>query len=272
MGRTATQSGQSRARKGYVSTRFGDVYYNQTGSGPSLLLIHQSAQTSDEFDLVAPVLARNFCVTVIDLPGHGRSDTPPRELKMQEYSDAIIEVLTYLTISQVDVVGHHGGGALAIDLATRYSGFVGKMVVVGLGRGEELDIEALLNSPMTRDLPVDAEGEFLAKTWSVYRKMSAKNTPPEITYQPFLVSLQQRLRPHDMHHAAYRWDYYKVIHKVDKPILFLKAEEDAFAGDTQGLSKKVKLSKYQTIAGGGTWIFHEQPKRCAELIKAFIQT
>lgn len=255
--------------QGFVNTEFGAIYYRQCGIGPSLLMVHQSAQSSQEYSAILPYLLKDFRVTTIDLPGHGQSDTPPRELEMQEYTDSICAALQHLGISKTHVVGNHGGAALAVDLATRFPELVDGLVLCGLGRGEELDIEALKSTPMTRDLPIDAEGDFLAKTWQVYRRMSARTTPPDITYQPFLVSLQQRLRPYDMHHAAYRWDYYDVIHELDKPTLFLKAEEDSFAGDTAGLAAKVKGSHVQTIAGGGVWVFYEQPERCADAIRKF---
>jgi pimeloyl-ACP methyl ester carboxylesterase len=257
-------------RKGFFNSAFGDVYFQQSGTGPELLLIHQSAQTSQEYSAVLPLLSSEFRVTVLDLPGHGHSDTPPRELSMQDYSDTIIKLLDHLKIPKTHIVGNHGGAALAVDIATRYSSRVVKIVVAGLGRGEELDMEAMKNTPMTRDLPVDPEGEFLTKTWAVYRKMSAKTTPPEITFQPFLASLQQRLRPYDMHHAAYRWDYYEVIDKLDKPALFLKAEEDVFSGDTKALASMVKGSQFNTISQSGVWIFLEQPGQSADLIKEYL--
>jgi pimeloyl-ACP methyl ester carboxylesterase len=254
---------------GYIDTVFGKVAYQQDGAGPNLLLIHQSGHNAKEYDDVVPFLAKRFRVLVIDLPGHGRSDTPPRELEMQDFTDVIVQLLNHLNIARTHVVGTHGGGSLAVDLGTRYASMVDKLIFVGLGRGKDFDIEKIKNTPLTRDLPVDDEGEFLAKTWAVYRKLSAKGVSPDTTLKSFAVSIHQRQRPYDMHHAAYRWDYYKVIHTLDKPSLFLKPEYDIYSGDTEGLSKRVKNSVYKTVPGGGVFVFYEQPERIANVIADF---
>ena len=166
---------------------------------------HQSGQTSTEFLAVAPLLADTYKVVAIDLPNHGQSDTSDHELTIDEYADAVIDVMDSMGINQAHMLGQHGGAAVVINLGLRYSERVEKVILSGAGRDEEITeekLEELLNTPMTRDLPIDLEGEFLQKTWSVYRKMSASNTPPEVTFQPFLSSLSLRQRRYDLHYAV----------------------------------------------------------------------
>ena len=268
----AASTAKPTTSKGFVSTPFGDVFYKQSGTGDDVVCIHQSAQCSEEFSDFQNYLSKHFRVTLIDLPGHGHSDTPPHELSMQEYTDSIVQVMDALSITSSHLVGNHGGAALTIDLAIRFNARIKRIVAVGLGRGEALDLDSLKDQPMTRDLPVDSDGDFLQKTWQVYTRMSARETPPHITYKPFLVSLQQRQRPYDMHHAAYRWDYYPHVKDVNNQILLLKADQDPFAGDTEGLSKQFKHATFNTITAGGVWVFYEQPKACADTIATFLNT
>ena len=268
----ASENSVNRTEQGFIAGQFGEVYYRIAGQGEVIVLLHQSAQSSAEFAQIFPLLASRYRVIMLDLPGHGHSETPPKELSIQQYSDVVIGLLNHLQIERFNLVGNHGGAVLSIDLATRFAHRIKKIIVFGLGRGEALDIEALSDEPMTRDLPIDDAGLFLQKTWQVYRKMSAAATPPHISYLPFLESLKQRQRPYDMHHAAYRWDYYPVIGDVKVPMLFVKAKEDAFAGDTKALSEKVDKGSFTEIEDAGVWVFYEKPDLCAELITNYLST
>ena len=51
-----------------LPTRFGAVHYWTTGSGPPLLLLHQSAQSADEFLTMASLLSAEYQVISLDLP------------------------------------------------------------------------------------------------------------------------------------------------------------------------------------------------------------
>jgi len=255
--------------RGYVRSEFGQIHYWSVGQGPVLLMLHQSAQTSSEYLAIAPFLCDYFRVIAIDLPNHGQSETPDHELTMDEYGDAVIHVLDGLGIDRAHMLGQHGGGTVVINVGLRYPSRVGKVILSGAGREEDVDIEALISTPMTRDLPVDSEGDFLAKTWAVYRKMSASNTLPETTFQPFLNALIQRQRRFDMHYAAYRWDFLPLLSGFEKETLLIQAEEDVFAGDVAGLQKRIRGSVLRTVADCGSWQFFEKPAENAQLILSF---
>lgn len=260
----------------YCQTPFGQVHYWVTGSGPCLTLIHQSAQSSVEYERIAPLLADAFTVVGLDLPGHGRSDNPDHELELEELTDAAVAVLDDLSVEQTHLLGHHGGVMVTIDLANRHPDRVGKVIHSGGGTRNEEQMSALKNTPMTRDLPMDENGDFLKQTWAVYRKMSATKTPPEITALPFAVGFQARLRPFDMHHALYRWDGEKAREVYDKETLLVRGTEDLYSGDVAArhaqMSQQSPGSTYVEIPDGGAWLFYEQPEALAKVINAFLKS
>jgi len=272
LGVNATMPGMAGdIQRSYANTEFGRVHYWEIGQGSVLFMFHQSGQTSTEFLTVAPLLADTYKVVAIDLPNHGQSDTSDHELTIDEYADAVIDVMDSMGINQAHMLGQHGGAAVVINLGLRYSERVEKVILSGAGRDEEITeekLEELLNTPMTRDLPIDLEGEFLQKTWSVYRKMSASNTPPEVTFQPFLSSLSLRQRQYDLHYAVYR--YSPTLNEFNKETLLLEAEEDIYAGDVKGLQQRIKGSIYKTVPNCGSWQFFEQPELHAQIIRDFL--
>lgn len=52
------------------------IAYSETGSGPTLVLIHGVCHTRHAWDDVVPHLADDFRVITVDLPGHGESPEP----------------------------------------------------------------------------------------------------------------------------------------------------------------------------------------------------
>ena len=261
-----------KLKRAYLdSENLGQQHYWTVGKGPVLVMLHQSAQSSAEFAAIAPLLAEDFRVLVPDLPGHGQSDTPDHELSMDEYADSVIALMDELNVTTAHLAGQHGGATVAINMALRYPERVGKVVLSGAGRDENFDVEKAINTPMTRDLPVDADGDFLRKTWDVYRNMSASGSAPELSFHPFLVALQQRQRVYDMHYAAYRWNFIPLLKHFSRPAMLLEADEDIYAGDVKAMQARIPGSVYRKVSnGGGAWQFYEKPAENAAVIREFL--
>ncbi len=257
-------------RRGFAATRFGQVHYWTWGDGPVLLLLHQSAQSSDEYLRIAPHLVDRFRLLAIDQPGHGPSSDPDHELSVAEHTAAVIDVLDALDIDRCDVLGHHGGAYIGLSLASACPERVGKTIFSGLGVLPQRTIDRLLNQPMSRDLPLDEGGEFLQRTWPVYRRMTAAGVPPDATLLPFLVSLDARTRPYDMHYAILRWDASAAIAAHARPTLLIRGDEDIYSGDVEAVHALLTNSRYATVTGGGAWLMYEQPEACAALVREFL--
>jgi len=254
----------------FLSTRFGVVHYWTVGSGPELLLLHQSAQSSDEYLALASLLATDYRVISLDHPGHGASATPDHELGVDEYCEAAMAVLDTLGVDKTHMLGHHGGCMLATNIAVDNPDRIRKLVLSGGGIPDPAVVDQLLNKPMTRDLPMDVEGDFLQKTWEVYRKMSAPDTAPETSFLPFVIGLKARLRPYDMHYEVLRWDYRAALDRLRHETLLIKAEHDHFAGDIESVDRLLPNSRLVFLADCGPWLFYEKPGDLAVLVRDFL--
>ncbi len=256
--------------RAFLQSGFGFIHYWTMGSGPWLLLLHQAAQSSDEFQAIAPLLARSYSIVSLDYPGHGASDTPGHELSVEEYCEAVTLVLDELGIEKTHILGHHSGGILAVALAVADPDRYGSLVISGVGISDPAVADQVLNNPMTRDLPVDAEGAFLQKTWDVYRKLSAPAVPPETSFLPFITGLKARLRPYDMHYELLRWDYEASWRQLRHRTLLIRGEYDLFSGDVPGLQQELADATFVEIKGGGPWLLYEQPEAIASAVTEFL--
>src|SRR5262249_10199296 len=97
-------------------------FYQQSGDGPDVVLIH--AVTSNlaawTFSGTVDALAGEFRVTLYDLRGHGRSDAPPAGYSSADMADDLRRLPQHLGLGPAFLVGHSFGGVVAMHAANLY--------------------------------------------------------------------------------------------------------------------------------------------------------
>ena len=99
--------------------------------GIPVVLVHGLAGASlTEWYQVAPKLAVDRHIIMIDHRGHGLSAPGDRRFEVADDADDIAAVLDDVGVGTVDVVGYSMGGAIAQSLAKRHPGRVRRMVLI----------------------------------------------------------------------------------------------------------------------------------------------
>ena len=89
------------------------LWHRTVGDGPSLVLLHGWAFNSDIFHSLVDKYKANFRVTVIDLPGHGRSNDIDGDI--ESWCNEIIKLIP----EKSTLVGWSLGGLLSTYLASK---------------------------------------------------------------------------------------------------------------------------------------------------------
>ena len=106
------------------------IFYEETGRGQPLLLLHGNTASSNMFAQVYEQYGKDFKVILIDFLGHGRSDRLdefPADLWFYEAG----QVIAYLREKQyrdVCIIGSSGGAIVAINAALEAPELVGKII------------------------------------------------------------------------------------------------------------------------------------------------
>jgi pimeloyl-ACP methyl ester carboxylesterase len=158
--------------KAYVAVAGGQVHYRKAGSGPPLVLLHDSPRSSLlHLELIA-YLADRFTVYALDTPGYGES-TPltvqGRALEVADFADALAATVAALGLEKAGFYGFHTSSKILLDFAVRHPEKVAVALLDGLSiaKGGKPD-PAFINAYM-RPFTVDAEGSFLAREWTRVR-------------------------------------------------------------------------------------------------------
>lgn len=105
--------------------------YSIHGEGMPVLLLHGFLESSSMWEsIVNQVKGCQFIL--VDLPGHGNSNSFENEMStIPDFSDAVYEVLSFLKITELAIVGHSLGGYVALRLFDdKYNLKINKLVLL----------------------------------------------------------------------------------------------------------------------------------------------
>ena len=113
-------------QSGYANVNDTRLYYELSGSGPTVVLIHGFSIDTRMWDDQMPLLEAHFQVLRYDMRGFGRSALPNE----QPYDPCVdlLELMGVLSIERAIVIGLSLGGWVAIDFAIAYPEKVSALV------------------------------------------------------------------------------------------------------------------------------------------------
>lgn len=119
----------------YLRARTGNIFYEDRGEGPPLVLMHANAHSHHDFDDVVPALSRRFRTIALDWPGFGQSDPPdpPSSASALMMADVARDVVEALKVDGVSLIGNSIGGYAAAKLAIDRPELVRSLVLVNSG-------------------------------------------------------------------------------------------------------------------------------------------
>lgn len=135
IGVTAWGAEPPPSRSGYLPVNGLKIYYEVHGepaksrSAP-LLLMPGSFQSTEAMKPLVAAFAARRPVILFDPQGHGRTADTPRKMTYEQFGDDAAVLLRALKVERADVMGYSQGGGVALRLAVRHPGLVGKLVIM----------------------------------------------------------------------------------------------------------------------------------------------
>src|SRR5205085_7423864 len=122
------KAGAGKQSSGQLDVSGSKIYYEQKGSGPAIVLLHDGLLDAVSWDEVWQPLAAKYHVIRYDRRGYGRSD--PATSSFSPTGD-LAKLLTHLKVERAVIVGSPSGAALAIDFAVAHPEMVDGLFLIG---------------------------------------------------------------------------------------------------------------------------------------------
>lgn len=151
------------AREGRPARR---VHYRRCGSGPAVVLVHQSPRSSAEWTELMQLWGAHFTCIAPDTPGYGQSDPLPGEQpEIAEFADALAEFIRAVGVTQCGAYGFHTGAFFLAQTMKRHPDLFAGQALGGFGVWTDEE-RALFAGGYFPPFVPSAYGEHLIWIWN----------------------------------------------------------------------------------------------------------
>ena len=267
----AGRRGAELITRHFIEVPQGTLHYATTGSGPPVLLLHQTPRSWDEYRAVLPLLAPHFRAIAMDTIGFGDSSKPPLGLDSIEYwAQAAISLVDALGIERLSVVGHHTGAVIAIEMAAAYPERI-EAAVLSAAPLVDADFRMRHAGPVRIDNAVHkSDGSHLGELW---RQRQPWYPPGDIDLlDHFLIdALKAGASAAEGHAVVARYLMENRLPLIHCPTLVIAPTADPHAyPHALPLAGAIANSRLVEIEGGMVPLPEQMPERFAERVTEFL--
>jgi magnesium chelatase accessory protein len=254
-------------------------HVQRAGSGPRLLLVHGTGASTHTWRDVLPLLAADYDVLAVDLPGHGHtSRLPGGAMTLPAIAGGLGALLQAEAFSPECVVGHSAGAAVLLAMAL--DGTIAPRAVVGLNAALRPFGGALhaLVLPVARRLAGLPLLPYLlaqrAQDPAAVRRM-LESTGSQLDEEG--VALYRRLLQRRTHVAAVlammaNWDLAPLTARLgdlEPPVFLVAADGDRSVrpGEARVVARRMPAAEVVELSGCGHLAHEEQPASVAALVR-----
>jgi pimeloyl-ACP methyl ester carboxylesterase len=242
--------------------------YFDEGSGPAILYLHCNEGPNPDLALIKALTKTNR-VVMPAMPGFGLSETASFIRSVDDMTYVLLDLIEALDLSDVTVVGSSLGGWAAVELATKASPRIGRLVLDNpLGLRFKKDPTERQFPDIYQDLPAQWAAYFSAsepmdgRDWpSVERDIAlraARNREMfvRVGWAPYLNSPRLHGR----------------LHRASVPALVLWGDQDKLASReyAEAYAAALPNADLKVIAGAGHFAFLDKPEAVASAVLDFV--
>jgi pimeloyl-ACP methyl ester carboxylesterase len=245
-------------------------YYKEIGSGKEVILfIHGLGSQGKDWRKQVKFFSENYRCIVVDLRGHGQSDhIPPFDIPT--FANDIIDLIEYLEISSLHMVGISLGGMVAFQIATEKPYFLKSLTIVNAL--PEFSFKNLKQKWMF------FSRFFLIKCFGIkiFSKILAKKLFPQKNHQTlrteFIKSFVQNNKKTYLTtlKSLWGWGVVDKLHFITCRILFIASQNDySSLSEKRFFSKKIN-AEIVTIKHSHHAVTIENPTEFNRILQKFI--
>jgi pimeloyl-ACP methyl ester carboxylesterase len=265
-----------KIRRAFADLSVGQVHYAECAGGrgapdaPPVLLLHQSPRSWAEYKAVLPLIGAQRRAIAMDTAGFGDSAAGDVPASIEQWATVACELLEALGIDRADVVGHHTGGAVALELAAAFPDRVRALVLSSTSFTGEAFRRARAERPPIDEVAPSEDGSHLAALWQKRQGFYPAGRP-ELLEAFVRDALKISGGVEDGHRAMATYRMEERIGRIAHPVLIIRASADPFAAPHAiELQHHLPQASIVDIEGGMVPLPDQMPEAFAQAVLAFL--
>lgn len=225
---TTLFAGEGEAAGRRVEVNGMRMYYEVSGRGDPLIVLHGAYMNIPSMGAIIPRLAKTHRVYALELQGHGRTTDIDRPITYQALADDVAAFMEKVGLKKADVFGYSMGAVAGLQLAIRHPEKVNKLVAASVAydvRGWQPEFTAFIPQmtvEMVSAMPFAKEYPKLAANPDGFPELARK-----------LIALEKE---------PMAWE--KDVKALKTPVLII-------AGDADVATLEHSVAMFRLLGGGG---------------------
>lgn len=251
------------AAKKILLERINLSFYQLDEKGPLIVLLHGWGASKEKLLPLGNALSqKEWQVLIPDLPGFGKSSSPPKPWGVGEYANFVLEAINKLYGKEkIYLFGHSFGGRLAIKMASLYPHKIAGIVLcgsAGISRASFLKRGSFLVLAKIGKIIFPKSEKFRQLIYKLAREHDYEKTKG-VMRETFKLVISEDLKP--------------LLSKIKAPTLVLWGTKDKMTkySDARVIAADVEQAKLISFPGLGHKLPYEKPELLAEKISKWRQ-
>lgn len=204
-----------------------EMYYEVSGQGDPIVVLHGAYMNIPTMGGIIPRLAETHQVYALEFQGHGRTNDIDRPITYPNLADDVAGFMDAMGLEKADVFGYSMGAAAGLQLAIRHPEKVDQLVAASVSydiRGSQPEFLEMLPT-MTPEMFL---GSPMEEAWKQY-------SPDPDGFRPFVERMIA------LEHEPLAWE--EEVKALETPMLII-------AGDSDMMTLEHVVSMFRLVGGG----------------------
>lgn len=250
------------------------IHWSAVGKGPPLLLVMGLGCSSAMWFRLAPLLARDFRVILMDNRGMGQSTVPHAVVhRVPDMASDIAAVMDAASEETCHLAGLSMGGMIAQEFAVSQPRRLRSLTLMATNCGS---IHAVLAQREVWQLLFNKSKVSIEEALMLMRPHTyAATTDADLIDEDHLVRIANHPGKRDYEAQLYGligWSSFGRLPRIECPTLVMHGQEDRLIPPQNGriLCEHIPGAQLVELKNASHWLHSDQPRRVASEIKQFV--
>lgn len=252
------------------------LQYEMIGRGEPVLLLHGFTGTGETWREICSYLTNYQCI-LVDLPGHGKTDSTISSMK--DCCSLLADLLDALKISKAHVIGYSMGGRTALSFAMYYPDYVASLILESASPGLKEEAARLERTEKDAKLAqriLDQGVEAFVNMWQELPLFATQKQQPDVIQKQVR---DERLSQgkeglamslHAMGTGA-QPSWWEELPRLSKPTLLIAGEEDEkFVEINKMMQKEIQHAEFIIFPKAGHAVHVEKSRNFGKMVNVFL--
>lgn len=238
-----------QASQAYIRIRNSEVFFETSGRGDPLLLLHGGLGTVEDFASNTRELAKHFKVIAFERPGHGHTADIEEPFSFDLMVGYTIDFIQAFKMGPMNILGWSDGAIISLLIAISRPDLVSRMICVSGS------FDTSYYTPKTVEWLRSVTSESFRKDMPTLAKRYDDASPDGPAHFSIVLKKTMEMWLNEPNIPR------EELAKISVPVMIMAGDKDVIPVEySVRLFRSIRNAKLQIVAGATHWLLSEKPE------------